>query len=609
MEPVEVLLIVALGAFLAAWGIAHFHEGQPPEEDLFQRSARTVFLRAGGARVCRLCGIRPPHPRNLCNDFLAMGQVPHFSCYQNPIPSDCKERFESLEELYPDVLVLSALVAAIFIRFVVPNVPILRRPFDRLRDLTHAWALFPFARQRLVSAFSTSDFIGRDNSDAELAEELARYGVAAKWLSFLSRSAKQSLLEAHSLRRRLIALFDRSQAFGVGARQTTSRRKGAQLASDPESETTMKFASSWMLRRFGRARAVAFKELETIFRRVIRRTALALLLVEEISDKVENEALRRSISNFVAEESDDIRIRYRRLVAEAALSCVPHRTERTQFLKYFGYQVPTAPALPLRPWVIVFLLDFLLFLVPSVIIIFTGEDTGEDQLFAPTPLVLFPLIHAISQTVAITWAIYPKVVSNFARPSLYFGRPPLYSLPWQSYIVFGLGSYMTGVVILLLFRLLVPMPYPVIFPTLLSSLNFLLMTIGISLLIDVRLQSRSPNSEQGRVREGFALALLMLINTLTFQLMMFYIGPKLGWVDAKTLVPAGIGPETLKFIRTSFLLLSPGLGFIIGYFVPAATAAFLHRAKLLRFPGPLDRSFGPGGDRRESLPAITASQH
>jgi hypothetical protein len=278
---------------------------------------------------------------------------------------------------------------------------------------------------------------------------------------------------------------------------------------------------------------------------------------------------------------------------------VPHRTERTQFLRYFGYEVPTAPALPLRPWIIVFLLDFLLFLIPSVIIILTGEEQGVPT----TPLVLFPLIHAISQTVAITWAIYPKVVSNFARPSLYFGRPPLYSLPWQSYIVFGLGSYMTGAVILLLFRLLVPMPYPVIFPTLLSSLNFLLMTVGISFLIDLRLQSRSLHSEQGRVRDGIALALMMLINTLTFQLMMYYVGPKLGLVDAKALVPPGIDPKALKFIRASFLLLSPGLGFIMGYFVPAATAAFLQRAKLLRFPGSLDRSFGPRGDSERTWDA------
>jgi hypothetical protein len=38
-----------------------------------------------------------------------------------------------------------------------------------------------------------------------------------------------------------------------------------------------------------------------------------------------------------------------------------------------------------------------------------------------------------------------------------------------------------------------------------------------------------------------------------------------------------------------FVVLSPMLGFIMGYFVPAATAAFLQRAKLLRLPDPLDR--------------------
>jgi hypothetical protein len=279
------------------------------------------------------------------------------------------------------------------------------------------------------------------------------------------------------------------------------------------------------------------------------------------------------------------------------LSCVPHREERAQFLKYFGYQVPTAPALPLRPWVVVFALDFVLFLVPSVIIIFTGGNQG----FAPRPLVLFPVVHAISQSVAITWAIYPKVVSNFARPSLYFGRPPLYSLPWQSYIAFGLGSYATGAIILLLFRLLVPMPYPVIFPTLLSSLSFLFMTIGMSVLIDLRLQSRSLDFEQGRVRDGIAVALVMFLYTLTFQVVMFHVGPLLGWVDPSALVPPGMKRETLDYlIRPTFIVLSLGLGFIMGYLVPSAAAAFLQEANLLRLPDPLDRKLGPFDQREKT---------
>ena len=597
MQSAQAIVVaVALGALLAAWGVAHFNESEAPEEIRFSIPQQRYFF-ALAAHVSVLFAIYALLVLALYGMILlATGEVPHFSCYQVPIPPECAALFKSLEVLKPDVLVWSAVLAALFIRIAVPNVPVLRHPFDRLRELTHGLALFPFARQRLISAFATSGFSGRQDADSELGEELARYGVTAKWQSYLSRSAKQSLLEMHSLRRRLIALSDCSQAFGAAFWQTASSARNTAAATDSETAEATKFASSWMLRRFGRARAAAFADLETGFRRVIRRTALALLLVEEISEKVEDEALCRSVSNFVAEECDDVRVRYRRMVAEAALSCVPHREERAQFLKYFGYQVPTPPALPLRPWVVVFALDFVLFLVPSVVIIFSSGN----QAFAPTPLVLFPLVHAISQSVAITWAIYPKVVSNFARPSLYFGRPPLYSLPWQSYIAFGLGSYATGAMILLLFRLLIPMPYPVILPTLLSSLSFLFMTVGMSTLIDLRLQSRSFDFQQGRARDGIAMALLMLLYTLTFQVIMFHVGPLLGWVDPSALVPPGMKRETLDLIRPMFLVLAPALGFVMGYFVPSAAAAFLQRVNLLQLPGPLDRKHGPFEQREKT---------
>src|SRR5262249_3976690 len=155
-------------------------------------------------------------------------------------------------------------------------------------------------------------------------------------------------------------------------------------------------------------------ELETDFRRVMRRTALALLLAEEISEKIESEPLYRAISNFVAEECDDVLARYRSLVAEAALSCVPHRAERVQFLKSFGYNAPVPPALPLYPWMVVFLLDFLLFMIPSLVML---NLSGQDPNLRIAPLAMFAIVHALSQTVALTWAIYPKMVSNFARPT------------------------------------------------------------------------------------------------------------------------------------------------------------------------------------------------
>src|SRR5262249_27415799 len=154
-------------------------------------------------------------------------------------------------------------------------------------------------------------------------------------------------------------------------------------------------------------------------------------------------------------------------------------------------------------------------------------------------LTAFAFVHAISQTVAITWALYPKIVSNFVRPSLY-------SLPIASYVLCGLGSYLTGALILFVFRVYIPLPYPIILPTLLSSLSFLFMTVGMSVLIDLRLKSSSLDFEQGRVREGAVIALLMLASTLTFQAVMIYAGE---------LQPT--------WLSAGFLVLSAGLGFVM----------------------------------------------
>jgi hypothetical protein len=518
------------------------------------------------------------------------------------MPNECSELFESLEEPKPDVLVWSALLAVLFVRLVMPYAPIIRHFPERLRNLAHDLALFPFARQTLVSALSTSAFTARADSDRELDGELARYGVAAKGLSFLSRSAKQSLLEVHSLRQQLMELAHRSRIFGAAASgQSISRDRRAPLVVDLDTEP-IKLASSWMLQQFGRARASTYAELETRFRRLIRRTASALLLVEEISGKVEDEALCRSISNFAAEECDDVLLGYRRLIAEAALSCVPQPLERSRFLKYFGYDVPVLPelpALPLRPWVIVFSLDFLLFLFAFVGFTLTG---GEIRI---VPLVLFALVHAISLTAAIAWAIYPKialnVTSNFAWPSFYFDRSLLRSLPWKSYVVFGLASYVTGAVILLLFRLLFPMPFPIILPTLLSSLSFLLMTVGMSILIDKRLQSGSLDFEQRRVRDGLFLAALTATGTLTLQAVIFYLAPALGWLDI------GRAPPFVP-TRLLFLMLSSLLGFILGYFIPAAAAALLQTANLLRMAGRVDRKLATLGQSETQWDARLSPQ-
>jgi hypothetical protein len=578
-----IAVTIVLGTLIAAWVFLHFNEPYPRDTIRFSVRPQRYFLAVSAyiSAILLIYAILVPATYSLV--LWAMYGNPMIACwkcvlYGTPCGTVCPE-------LDTEGLIWAALISAVVIRIIVPNFPPTRYIIDRLRALTHEYlALFPFARQSLVTLLNVSNFKTDKSFDVEIAEELARYGVASESV-FLSPSAKQLLLEVFSVRRRLIELSNQSQAFEetrlhrlrsfiqILLAKRTSIREGHSLPNDRK------------FRRFVRARAEIFAQLETNFRDLVRRSARALLLAEDINEQTRNDAIYHAISKFVAEESDQLLMRYRQLIVELALSCVPNYGERVQFLKFFGYEAPCPPllvtALPIQPFVIVFVLDLLLFLIPAVLLVFVENNT-------PYPLVglmFFPLVHALSQTVAIGWAIYPKTTSNFARPSFY--SSPMHALPWQSYVMCGIGSYVTGAIILLIFRVAIPMPFPVVFPTLLSSVSFLLTTVGVSILVDLRLLSRSLDFKQGRMRDGAVMALLTFTGTVTFQLVFFYVAPRLGWLPQ-------FQPTPFIPVRLSYLVLSATLGFIVGYFVPATAAAYLQKARVwahqleLSGPTPLD---------------------
>jgi hypothetical protein len=548
----SVVVAIALGSLVFAWAFQHFHAPGRTEDIRFSVPRQRYFV-AVGIHVSIILAVYAVLVLALYQLVLLASKgsslIDCWTCIGNqPSCPDC----ENLRSLHPGSLVWAALVSALFIRIVVPNVAMTRYIVDRLRSQTHDLALFPFARVSLVAALAAPRFTARKDAQSGLAEELARYGVTSDVTSSLSASTQRSLLEACSVRRKLRELFDRTHALPKTLWDRMRFATKALLAVRRASANGDELFNGRLLRRFWQARAECLLELETDFRRLIRHSARALILGEEIGEQVKDKTLSLAISNFVADESDNVLAGYRTLIAEAALSCVPHRAERAQFLKSFGYDAPTPPSLPLRPWLIVFALDFLLFLIPSALMYLVPHNPD----FSITRLAAFACVHAISQTIAITWAFYPKIVSNFARPSLD-------SLPVASYVLCGLGSYLTGALILFVFRVYILLPYPIVVPTLLSSLSFLFMTVGMSVLIDLRLKSSSLDFEQGRLREGAVIALLMLAATLTFQAVMFYAGPfEFNWVSV------------------CFLLLSPGLGFVMGYYVPSAGAAYLQKTRL-----------------------------
>jgi hypothetical protein len=587
-----IAVTIVLGALIAAWAFLHFNE--PYRQDTIRFSVRQQrYYIAVSAHLSVILGI-------YAILVLATYSLVLWTMYGNAMVTcwkciwyrvSCDRICDELKplELKPEGLIWAALISAVLVRIVVPNFPPTRYLIDRLRSLTHEYlALFPFARQSLVALIEVSNFNINKGSGAQIGEELARYGVASESISFLSPSAKHSLLEVCAVRRQLIELSDQSQAFRDLRSHHPRSVNQAVLAKRKEGRTLF---DDRKFRRFGRARAEIFAQLETDFRHLVRRSARALLLAEDVGEHVRNDAMCHAISKFVAEESDHLLTRYRQLIVEAALSCVPNYQERAQFLKFVGYEAPfppaLSPALPIEPFVIVFVLDLLLFLIPTVLLIFI--DTATPYPLAG--LILFPLVHALSQTVAIGWAIYPKATSNFARPSLYSSR--MHALPWQSYIMYGIGSYATGAIILLIFRVAIPMPFPIVFPTLLSSVSFFLMTVGMSILVDLRLLSRSLDFKQDRMRDGVVMALCMFAGTATFQVVMFYVAPRLGWLDPQ------FRPTPFIPVRLSYLVLSATLGFVVGYFVPATAAAYLQKARLWAhqldlsgLPTPLHRNEG-----------------
>src|SRR5262249_7367204 len=175
--------------------------------------------------------------------------------------------------LKPEALTWAALISAVIVRLVVPNFPPTRYLMDRLRSLTHDYlALFPFARQSLLALIEVSNFSVYKDSGTQLGEELGRYGVASECISLLSRSAKESLLEVCSVRRRLIELSDRAEAF-AGLRWR-----------HPRSIKLLDKRWPRKFRRFRRARTEIFARLETDFRHLVRRSARALLLAEDINE-------------------------------------------------------------------------------------------------------------------------------------------------------------------------------------------------------------------------------------------------------------------------------------------------------------------------------------
>src|SRR5262249_12424369 len=188
----SVVVAIALGSLVAAWAFQQFHAPDRTEDIRFSVPQQRYFV-AVGIHVSIMLAVYAVLVLALYQLVLCAtkgsGLIGCWTCVENQSSSPaCK----NLRSLQPATLVWAALVSALFIRIVVPNVAMTQYIVDRLRSQTHDLALFPFARESLVAALSASaalsapGFTVRKDSQSDLAEELARYGVASDLTSFLS---------------------------------------------------------------------------------------------------------------------------------------------------------------------------------------------------------------------------------------------------------------------------------------------------------------------------------------------------------------------------------------------------------------------------------------
>ena len=414
-----------------------------------------------------------------------------------------------------------SLVAAMIVTTVLPELPWVRQWTDWVRDFARALALYPRAFLRLTKLLDGGRFTPDENVHLALEQKLGRYGVHFVTLSrLLSPSTRDSLLEIQTLRDEFWRLQNSNQ----------NRR----------------------LRDFLQVRQQDLGIVERNYQRIVRRTAQICNLDGAVQA---SEDQPYPLSDFVVHSIDRLLLRYRTLISQAALSCFRGGKPRRGFIQGFGYVAPHDWLLPYWPVFLIMVFDALLFLLPNIL--------GDAPTIQPTLLALFLFGHALAQVFAVSWAILPKAVSNFARPSLQ-------SLPWHSYFLFAAASYISGAFILLLFNYVA---YVVLArsgkaPPLLLNINpfvvgalfaayFPVITGCLSFLTDLHLRRAYQSSWYLRLLDGLASAAAMAATNVVVIRGIIYL----------------ISGHFLP--NWPFFYIVTSIGAFVGTLVPASAATYL----------------------------------
>jgi hypothetical protein len=433
-----------------------------------------------------------------------------------------------------------AIPATIAVMVLVPHVPALRGGVDALRGMMQTLARYPQTAETLTAIISRASFTINARATSEVARELEGYGVSKQFIEG--------------------ALAGDNKVLAVGAatmiQQVCSLHLSFNdLSNDPQ------------FKKFFSARKAVFSNLEKQYRRVLRRSARALFLAEDIppSDQESGE-LALQISDFIAQECEDLRGEYQRLLAEVSVSSVLGQPARAELISSFGYQVALPHTLPFLPLVAIFVLDFIFSAAP----VFFLLNMPNEFKVTPQTAGLTSLAHACGLTISVFFAIYPKTSTNFARPSLT-------ALPWLSYILFGLVSFLIGTAILYLTYTTVELgpgwparSHPLTMSFLISA-HFLLSTVVLSILLDVRLRNTLLDYFHWRFRDGMTFAVVMMCAAVSVVV---------GFLTLSSLYGLAL-PNIHWGTYALYVILLGVLGFVMGYLLPSTAEAYIEANKII----------------------------
>jgi hypothetical protein len=425
-----------------------------------------------------------------------------------------------------------SLLAALLVTILLPHLPYTRDVLALVRAAAQRLALFPDEARALLARLCSGP-PPDEESRAALRHAIACYGLTEDALDELLPPA-------------VVAQVEVTSALHI--------RFFAQIAGEPR------------LRAFAAARAPELEHARAEYALLLRRVARALVLAQEVkeatgrgtappTDEEVDAPDFSKIAEFIADESVAAAAPTRALLAEAALSAFGRPAERAAFLARFGFAIGQEDDLPFNAILGILAVapaTAMLGFAPLTLRWFGVPPPPEMGNITPGEAAAFSLIFAGQQLLVVLWAVLPKALTRF-------GRPTPHHLPWVSYLVTGLGTYAMNLGLRLLLPLLGLQPPEIpVNPMLLilvTSIFGPVVAVTLAVQIDLKLKDRTYHFQQGRWWDAALLGCAILLTDLLVQAAL-----------------AGLGGWTFK---PQFTVLMAALGAVTGFLVPWVVAAYL----------------------------------